>query len=247
MKGGIKLKILCIVQARMGSSRLYGKVMKNICGKTVLEHCINRLKTVKSAGEIIIATTDLPCDDAICEEGKRLKVNVFRGDEEDVLSRYYYGALAYRGEVIVRITSDCPLIDSEVTNKVINYYLKNDFQYVNNTLERTFPRGLDVEVFSFKTLEETFNNATIKRDREHVTTYIYNNPQKYKLGCYKSTIDYSMHRWTLDTIEDYQFISKIYEGLYRDKNYFGMMEIINFLNNNPEFLKINSGIIQKEI
>ncbi len=171
-KGGIKLKILCIVQAPMGSSRLYGKVMKNICEKTVLEHCINRLKTVKFIGKIIIATTDLPCDDAICEEGKRLKVNIFRGDEEDVLSRYYYGASAYRGEVIVRITSNCPLIDSEVTNKVINYYLKNDFQYVNNTLERTFPRGLDVEIFSFKTLEETFNNATIKRDREHVTTYI---------------------------------------------------------------------------
>lgn len=120
-KGGIKLKILCIVQARMKSSRLYGKVMKNICGKTVLEHCINRLKTVKSIGEIIIAATEMSCDDAICEEGKRLKVNVFRGDEEDVLSRYYYGALAYKGEVIVRVTSDCPLINSEVTNKVIDY------------------------------------------------------------------------------------------------------------------------------
>lgn len=242
------MKVVCIVQARVGSTRLPGKVLKNICGKTVLEHCINRLKRVKYINEIIVATTTLDKDDAIVKECKILGVKCFRGSEEDVLSRYYYAAKENYADAVVRITSDCPLVDSVVTENIIKYYIENaeDYDYVSNTIDRTYPRGLDTEVFSFNALEKSFKEAKSERDREHVTPYIWDNKDIFNIYQYKNNNDNSELRWTLDTEEDFKVISFIFEN-FKSNSYFGMKEIINLLKKNPEIIEINKCIEQKKL
>lgn len=241
------MKTVCIIQARMGSTRLPGKVMLDLCGKTVLEHVIQRVKRVKNIDEIVIATTTDKKDDVIVEETMKCGVKVFRGSEEDVLSRYYYAAKENEADVVVRITSDCPLIDPETTQKTIDYYLKNNdvYDYVSNTLVRTFPRGLDTEVFSFEVLEKAFNKATLQRDREHVTPYIWDNSEIFNLGCYKSDVDYSYLRWTLDTKEDFELIKRIYEDLYINNNCFNFDDIKLVIESNPSYMELNVNIKQK--
>ena len=244
------MKTVCIIQARMGSTRLPGKVMLDLCGKTVLEHVIQRVKRVKNIDEIVIATTIGKKDDVIVEEALKCGVKVFRGSEEDVLSRYYYAAKENEADEVVRITSDCPLIDPEITSGIIDFYFKNknSFDYVSNTLERTFPRGLDTEVFSFKVLEKAFNEATLQRDREHVTAYIWDNQNMFSLGCYKNDVDYSKYRWTLDTEEDFELIKRIYVYLYPLKrDSFNMLSILDLYQKDKELVEINKYINQKEI
>lgn len=242
------MKVVCIVQARIGSTRLPGKVLKDICGKTVLEHDLDRLRRVKNIDDIVIATTTSEKDIAIVKECERLKVKCFRGSEEDVLSRYYFAAKENGADVVVRITSDCPLLDSEVTESVIQCYLENsgEYDYVSNTIDRSYPRGLDTEVFNLCALEKAFNEATSQRDREHVTPYIWDNDNIFKNYQYKNETDYSDFRWTLDTEEDLKLISIIYEQ-FKDKDYFDMNDIVKFLDKNPEVKEINKGIEQKKI
>lgn len=243
------MKTVCIIQARMGSTRLPGKVMLDLCGKTVLEHVIQRVKRVKNIDEIVIATTIDKKDNVIVEEAMKCGVKVFRGSEEDVLSRYYYAAKENKADVVVRITSDCPLIDPEITQRTIDYYLinKDKFDYVSNTLERTFPRGLDTEIFGFKVLEKAFNEATLQPDREHVTPYIWDNPNMFSLGCYKNDVDYSKYRWTLDTEEDFELIKRIYEKLfYLKSNDFSMEDILKVYEKDADLFYINNMIKQKE-
>lgn len=244
------MKIVCIIQARMGSTRLPGKVMLDLCGKTVLERVVERVKRIKNIDEIVVATTTKKDDDIIIEKALNCGVKVFRGSEEDVLSRYYLAAKKYDANVIVRITSDCPLIDSIVTENIIYYYLKNiyKFDYVSNTLTRTYPRGLDTEVFSFESLERAFQNATLDRDREHVTTYIWKNPDVFKLGCYKNDKDYSHLRWTLDTSEDYELIKRIYNHFCSFNNMnFNMKDVINLYEIDKKLNDINNMVKQKEV
>ncbi len=242
------MKVVCIVQARVGSTRLPGKVLKKICGKTVLEHDINRLKLVPNIDEIVIATTVEKQDDKIVDEAKRLGVKYFRGSEKDVLSRYYYAAKENNGDIVVRVTSDCPLIDSEITDKIIKYYKENrhKYDYVSNTIDRTYPRGLDTEVFSFYALEKAFKEATSERDREHVTPYIWDNPKIYKIFQYKNEKDFSDLRWTLDTKEDYELILLIYE-YFKNKEYFNMKDIIRVIAEKPEIKEINKDVEQKKL
>ncbi|MBE6064837.1 glycosyltransferase family protein [Clostridium cochlearium] len=244
------MKIVCIVQARVGSTRLPGKVLKKICGKTVLEHDIDRLRRIKNIDEIIIATTTLERDNDIVKECERLGVKCFRGSEEDVLSRYYYAAKENNADVVVRVTSDCPLIDPEVSEKIIQYYLdnKDKYDYVSNTIERTYPRGLDTEVFRLKALEKAFNESKIQRDREHVTPYIWDNSDIFKLYYYKNDVDYSELRWTLDTEEDFRLINRIYGLLYPYMNSeFKFNDILNLYNDYPELKNINAHIEQKKV
>ncbi len=242
-----EMKIVCIVQARVGSTRLPGKVLKTICGKTVLAHDISRLRKVKNIDEIIVATTILEKDDAIVKECEKVKVRYFRGSEEDVLSRYYYAAKEAGADVIVRITSDCPLIDIEVTEKTIEFYLNNSYEYVSNTYERSFPRGFDTEVFSFKLLEKAFKEAKEEIYREHVTTYFWKNPEIFSIGCYKNDVDYSNYRLTLDTKEDFELIKIIYNKLYYKNKYFGFKDILKLFENNHELYSINEMVKQKEV
>lgn len=245
------MNIICIIQARTGSTRLAGKVLKKICGKTVLEHDIDRIKKVKNINNIVIATTTLEQDDIIVEETKRLGIDYFRGSEEDVLSRYYYAAKENNADVVVRVTSDCPLIDSEVTEEVIQYFLDNinKYDYVSNTIDRTYPRGLDTEVFSFESLEKAFQEAKSLRDREHVTPYIWDNPNIFRLAQFKNNIDNSNLRWTLDTIEDFELIKCIYELLFpiNNTNDFNMRDILKLYDIYPELKEINKNVEQKKV
>jgi len=243
------MKVVCIIQARVGSTRLPKKVLKKVHGKTVLEHDIDRIKRVKNIDEIVIATTTEDKDIEIAKEAERLNTPYFRGSESDVLSRYYYAAKEHEADVVVRLTSDCPLLDPKVTEAIIAYYLDNmdRYDYVSNTLERSYPRGLDTEVFSFKVLERAFNEAVLERDREHVTPYLYLNKDKFNLGSYKSEVDYSENRWTLDTEEDFTLINKIYDALYSKNQFFGMQEILELLKEQPELKEINREIEQKKI
>lgn len=241
------MKVVCIIQARVGSTRLPGKVLKKICDKTVLEHDIDRLKRVENINEIVIATTTLEKDNAIVEECKRLGISYFRGSEEDVLSRYYYAAKENKADVVVRVTSDCPLIDSYVTEKTIDFYIKNSYDYVNNTYEKSFPQGFDTEVFSFKVLERAYKETKENIYREHVTTYFWKNPSIFFIGCYKSDVDYSMYRLTLDTEEDLELIRVIYHNLYKVDRYFGLKDILELLKKNNEICNINKMIEQKKV
>lgn len=243
------MKIGAIIQARMGSTRLSGKVMKDLEGKTVLEHVIDRVKQSKMIDEIIIATTIHERDLVIEEEALRCGVKAFRGSEDDVLSRYYYAAKENDLDVVVRITSDCPLIDPKVLDEVIQCYVNNDYDIVSNAgsdlSKRTYPRGLDTEVFSFKVLENAFSNAKETYQREHVTPYIYENSTW--VYYYKNDIDYSKHRWTLDTDEDLNLISEIYKHLYHGEHDFYLSDIVKLFEERPELFNINAHIEQKKL
>lgn len=243
------MNVVCVIQARIGSTRLPGKVLKKICDKTVLEHDVDRLKRVKNIDKIVIATTTLERDNAIVEEADRLGITYYRGSEEDVLERYYYAAKENKADIIVRVTSDCPLIDSVVTEKIIQYYLDNyeNYDYVSNTIDRTYPRGLDTEVFGFKALEKAFNEAKSGRDKEHVTPYIWDNSNLFRVAQYKNDIDYSDLRWTLDTIEDFKLINKIYSILYSKNNSFNMNDILRIYEQYSDLSSINNSIKQKEV
>ena len=235
-----------ILQARMGSTRLPGKTLKTICDKSILEHVIERLKHSKTVDEIIVATTTSNSDDnieTVCIENG---VKCFRGSENDVLSRYYHAAKENDVELVIRITADCPLIDPTIIDKLVNVYRKNGYDYISNVHPPTYPDGLDVEVFSFSALEEAFNEANLLSEREHVTPYIWKNKNKFKMKNIINDVDLSEYRWTVDREEDFLFIQKIYEHLYKKCNVFSTDDVLNLLNNHPKWLDINKNEVRNE-
>lgn len=231
----------------MASTRLPGKVMKNLYGKTILTHVIDRVKQSKLIDEIIIATTDHERDNIIVKEVEKNCAKYFRGSEDDVLSRYYYAAKENDGDIIVRITSDCPLIDPFVIDEMLEIFRNNNYDLVTNAgtdlSKRTYPRGLDTEIFTFSILEKAYLDAKKKYQREHVTPYIYENINN--IYYYKNNKDYSKYRWTLDTEEDFILIEKIYNYFYKYKNNFYLNDIIEYLNRNSNIIRINQHIKQK--
>lgn len=243
------MKVICIMQARVGSTRLPEKVLKKIEGKTVLEHDVNRLKLSTMLDDIVIATTLKKEDEKIVCEAKRLGVKYFRGSEKDVLSRYYFAAKEINAEVIVRVTSDCPCLDFNILDEMIKLFKSKNgkIDYLNNTMERSFPRGYDIEIFTFEALENAFNNASKEYEREHVTPYLYDINNNFKVFSYKYKKDYSMYRVTLDTREDFEVIKSIYEELFKEKEYFGIDKVIEFLECNPHIATINNKIEQKKL
>lgn len=242
-------RVVALVQARMGSTRLPGKVMKNVMGKPVLWHVIDRLRKTKLLDEIVVVTTTKRRDRTITALAKEIGVRSFTGSEQDVLDRYYQAAKLYGAEVVVRITADCPLIDPELTDEVIKYFLTNNYDYVSSARALTiraglyskpaYPDGLDVEVFSFSALKKAWEEAKLLSDREHVTTYIWRNDDLFRTYTVECEEDLSNMRWTLDTKEDLRFIREIYKRLYKKNSFFGMKEILSLLKANPELFKIN--------
>lgn len=243
------MNVVCIVQARMTSTRLPGKVLKEVLGKPLLEYEIERLRQCRSLNKIVVATTVLPSDDAVEALCEQLGINVFRGSEEDVLSRYAQAATLHQADAVVRVTADCPLIDPAVVDSVVQTYLETEgkYDYVSNTLERTYPRGLDVEVFSAKALQLAQANSVNKEEREHVTVYIYRRPQEFSVYQVKEGTDNSNQRWTVDTPEDFQLIEKILQALYPDNRQFSMQDVLGFLRENPQLMALNAHIEQKEV
>ena len=229
----------------MGSSRLPNKVLMKVNGEqTVLEHVIKQLSFCKSISKIIVATTNLKQDDVIEELVKKLEIDVFRGDSSDVLDRYYQCAKKFNLDNIVRITSDCPLIDPEIVDKVIRKYEIEKFDYVTNTLIRTFPIGLDTEIFSFDVLEKTWKNAILPSEREHVTPFIRNKKMDFSVGNIEHEEDLSKIRVGLDRKEDYELIKIIVNEF--EKRPILLQDIIKLFENKPELMRINEHIQHDE-
>ncbi len=234
------MKTIAIIQARMGSSRLPGKMMKLINNKPIIWYVINSVKQIKSVDNIVVATSTEKNNDILIEEVKKYGVDVFVGSENDVLDRYYQAAKKFKAKVIVRITADCPLIDSEVVEKVIEAFKENKCDYASNTLTLSYPDGLDVEVFSFDALEKTWREAKQESEREHVTPYIKvgKNESKFKKINIKNKEDLSHLRLTLDYKEDFNLIKEIIEKI--NKNTIYLNDILKLIKKEPELLKINN-------
>ncbi|HID72312.1 TPA: acylneuraminate cytidylyltransferase [Candidatus Micrarchaeota archaeon] len=236
------MKIIAIIQSRMGSTRLPGKSLAEINGKPMLQHVVERARKSKLVNEVIVATTDQPEDNAIEELGRKLGVTVFRGSENDVLDRYYQAAKNAGAEVIVRITADCPLIDAAVSDRVVELFLNEKVDYASNTQPPTFPDGLDTEVFTFAALEKAWNEAELTSEREHVTPYIWKNPDKFRLKNYANGEDLSAMRWTVDSPADLQFV----KGLFSFGNPDSMEAVLEIIKEHPELQKISEGIERNE-
>jgi spore coat polysaccharide biosynthesis protein SpsF len=234
-----------IVQARMGSTRLPGKALIDIEGLSMLARVIDRARRATVIDRIVIATTGQPHDDAIVEAARALEVDVYRGDEDDVLDRYYQAARAYPCEVVVRITSDCPLLDPGLVDAVVQPLLEpgSAIEYRANTLERTYPRGLDVEAVPFTTLERVWREARSAHERAHVFPHVYEHPEKFVLSGMKDPVDRSHMRWTVDTAEDLQFVRAVYAAL--GTRPFTWLDVLRVIDAHPGLLDINAQVRQK--
>lgn len=240
------MNTLAILQARFSSTRLPGKVLKPIMGKPMLALQIERVLQSKMIDQLIVATSTDTTDDDI--EALCLQTNIpcFRGNQNDVLDRFYQAALPWVPTHIVRFTGDCPLIDSDVIDSVVKFYLSGGYDYVSNTLQPTFPDGLDVEVFRFSVLEQAWKEAALLSQREHVTPFIYSHPDRFHTANYKHAEDLSYLRWTVDEPEDFELITKIYGELYSAKPGFRMIDVLNLLQRKPELLSLNQKFERNE-
>jgi spore coat polysaccharide biosynthesis protein SpsF len=244
------VKTVAIIQARMGSTRLPGKVLMDLAGETVLARGLRRALRIPGVDQVVVATTERAQDDAIIAEAERTGCGVFRGSEEDVLSRYLGAAERFGADLVVRITSDCPLLDPQVSGKVVALLKKTirageRADYCSNTLARTYPRGLDTEAFTRSALERTAAQAGPGREREHVTLRIYEHPQDFRLLSVKHEVDHSRHRWTVDTEDDLRVVREIYARLGGLRE-FGMEEVLALLAREPWIAEINAHIEQKK-
>jgi spore coat polysaccharide biosynthesis protein SpsF len=237
------------VQARMRSTRLPGKVLKPVLGRPMLYYLIERLRQAKEIDEVVVLTSQHKADDEIVAFCQQHRIDCFRGSEENVLERYYQAALQRQPDLIVRVTGDCPLIDPVILDQTIQLFKQNQphIDYVSNTLELTFPRGLDVEIFSFTVLKQVRQEAKKLEEQEHVTPYIYWNPQLFRLANFKHSSSLAFHRWTVDTAEDFKLIRLILENLYPQNPYFRLQDVLNLLDKHPEWLAINQKIMQKKL
>lgn len=243
------MKINAIVATRMTSSRLPGKVLMDLAGQPALVRLIERLKRSKYLHDIVIATTTNPQDDIVAETAIQQGVQCYRGSEEDVLKRTVEAAEVFDTEYIVQVTSDCPLIDAETIDTAIERMLEHPYlDYVCNHLVRTYARGFEVEVFRTATLSEIERITQDPADREHVSLYIYEHPQTYRLSNIEAPLflRHPEYRLTLDTQEDYMLIQMIYKALYAEKRDFTLYDIMRYLQNHPELAAINQNVHQKK-
>ncbi len=235
-----------ILQARMGSTRLPGKMLLPIIDdKGALELMLERVVTAKSIDRIVVATTTLAEDDPLVALCDKLGIACFRGDSANVLDRYYQCTRTVaRDDVLVRLTGDCPLHDPVVIDRVVAFFHDGQYDYAANTHPPTYPDGLDAEVFSFRALERAWHEATLLSEREHVTYYLYTHPESFRLGNLALEEDFSAHRWTLDEPTDLEFIRQVYAALYPSGKGFGMQDVMALLKERPELLDINQDIVR---
>lgn len=234
-------KIVAIIQARMGSTRLPGKVLKPIVGEPMLARMLERVKRAKKVDAVVVATTDKTEDDAVAELAEKCGVRVFRGDEKDVLDRFYKAAQEAGADVVVRLTGDCPLHDPAVIDEVVQHFLMSGVDYTRTP--ENYPEGLDTEVFSFAALERAAREAVLPSEREHVTPYIRNHPELFRIddAWNSEGNDYSEMHWSVDTERDFEFITKIYKQLFSVNQSFTKDDVLALLARQPELLEINKG------
>lgn len=238
-----------IIQARTGSTRLPGKALFPLVDKTVLEHVIARVKKSALINDVIVATTVNPRDDVVVKLAQDSGAIVYRGCEADVLERVYEASLLSEAEWIVRVTADCPLVDPRLIDVMLLHLAKieDTTDYLSNTIVRTFPRGLDVEIMRRSVLADARARATATYEREHVTPYIYGHPERYRIRSYEGEMDCSDHRWTLDTVEDWHLISAIFSALYVSQPDLHWKTVLHFLNKHPNLECLNRQVRQKDL
>jgi len=252
----VNQKVKAIIQARMGSTRLPGKVLKTILGKPMIWHIVQRLQQVKTINCVIVATSISQADDQLADFCAHANIPVFRGNEMDVLDRFYQSAGEVGGKYFIRITGDCPLVDPDVVVKLIDDYFSRRLDYCsvatgagvagNQNINR-FPDGMDAEIFSMGVLTEAWQEAVKSSDREHVTPFIWRQSDRYNVGhVYPDKHDYSNIRWTVDNQEDFELVEWIYKKLYPENNNFRMDNILELMKQFPEKLNINKHLIGRE-
>ena len=242
----MKNKISVIIQARMNSSRLPGKVLKKILNKPLIEFLIERVSMSKLIDEIIIATSNNSEDDCIAEYCNKYKIKYFRGSELNVLSRFYEVSMKNNLTNIVRICADSPLIDNFTLDKMIKIFFENKkYDYLSNTINQTYPVGMNIEIFTLTALKKAYLNHTKDYESEHVTPYIFMNPELFNIGQEHLSENYSNIRVTVDFEEDFIVIKKILEIMYTKNKYFGLNDIIKLYKSNPEIFLINRHLTQK--
>ena len=240
-------KFTAIIQARTGSSRYRNKVLKTIMKKPILFHIIRRLQQSKFISSVVVATTDRNEDMILKQICDISKINIFFGSTNDVLDRYFHAAKTFNSQYIVRITADSPVIDHRIVDEALNKFQKDDVDYLSNWLVKSFPEGISVEVFSFEVLKKAWEESRWTSEREHVTPYIWKNPERFKLGVLTNHRgDQSEIRLTLDYPRDLLLIRKIYENLFPSNPYFGLDDILDLLEKNPFLRKINNDIPKYE-
>jgi spore coat polysaccharide biosynthesis protein SpsF len=250
------LKTVAVIQARMGSSRLPGKVLATLQGETVLARTVERTRAIGGVDEVVVATTRASADDAVAKEAERLNVGCTRGSEGDVLSRYVEAARLHGADVVVRITSDCPLLDPAASGRVVaalqdRLRAGEPVDYASNTIERRYPRGLDTEAFTRAALERVHRVAQAPREREHVTLYMYEHPAEFSLISVSGDADHASQRWTVDTEADLEMVRQVYARLdpvapsARRGRIFGMEEVLALLEREPWIAAINADVEQK--
>ncbi len=237
-------KTAIIIQARVGSSRLPGKVLLPLAGRTLLERMVERVAAIKSDCEIIVATTTGIEDDRIRDLCRQIGIRCFSGNPTDLLDRHFQAAKELQAEVVAKIPSDCPLIDPQIIDRVLEFYFSGSLDYASNLHPATYPDGNNVEVMPFDTLEEAWSEAALPYELEHTTPFIWERPDRYRIGnvAWETGLDYSMsHRWTIDYPEDYQFIKTIYDELHNEQHpIFSLYDILNLLDAKPNLSSINS-------
>jgi spore coat polysaccharide biosynthesis protein SpsF len=242
-------KPLIVIQARLGSSRLPGKILLDLAGAPLLVRMVERVARIKTPATIVVATTTDAADDQVVELCETTGITVFRGHSTDVLDRHYQAARQYGAEVLAKIPSDCPLIDPNIIDVVFERYRAGDSDFVSNLHPASFPDGNDVEIMSLAALTAAWNEAVLPMEREHTTPFIWERPERFKLANVvwepdaenKPGRDYSMtHRWTIDYPEDYAFIERVYAELYPSNPHFGLDDILDLLERKPEIQAINA-------
>lgn len=241
------MKTTAIIQARMGSTRLPGKVLKPVLGQPMLARQIERVKRARTLDQIIVATTTNPLDTPVYRLAGQLGILAYRGSENNVLDRFYQAALRFNANIIVRLTGDCPVIDPAVIDMTVTAFHRKPADYVSNVHRRSFPRGMDIEVFSFRALETAWKHARSSYNREHVTAYIYAHPKLFKVKTMLAPpfLRRPELRLTVDKPADLKLIRQIYRRLYLQKPYFDLPDIITLLDQHPQLATINQAVMQK--
>jgi spore coat polysaccharide biosynthesis protein SpsF len=244
--GHFGVKVVALIQARVGSTRLPCKVLKDICGQTMLARVVRRTQRATSLNQVIVVTTTQPADAAIVDECERLGVASYRGSELDVLDRYYQAATHFEAGAVVRVTSDCPLIDPEIIDRVVAAFLAAMPDYASTVIHRSYPQGLDTEVMSIEALRRAWKCARQTYERVHVTPYFYQNPELFRLHSIVARGDYSNNRWTVDTPADLDFVRAVYQRL-GPCDTFSWRSVLDLLSAEPALATINSEIRQKSL
>lgn len=240
------MKIIVLVQARLSSSRLPGKVLQPLGSRVVVGQVFHQLSFLRNSSQIVLVTSVENSDSPLVDWAIEQNVPYYRGSLHDVLDRYYQAALYYKADAIVRITADCPLIDPQVVDVVIHRFMESGVDYCSNVLPPTFPDGLDTEVIKFSALQTAWREATLPSEREHVTPYIRNHPEQFTKTTVVHTPSLEQYRWTLDTAEDYDFLQRVVKEVEQPGKPIFYRQVLELLQQKPELMELNNHLKRNE-